>query len=107
MLYKNKSTISAKPNQGILRELDFVDQKKGQRLKSSEKGDENILIFSKPTNSTQKKPVEAPKQEVKKMQALEPGKLISPFEEVLSTTETVDNGTTTYLISKALSGPML
>lgn len=80
MLYKNKSTINTKAPQGILRELDFVDQKKGQRLKSSGKGDENILIFSKPASNTQKKPVENTKQEDKKMPALEPGKMISPFE---------------------------
>lgn len=38
---------------------------------------------------------------------LEPGQPCESFEEVLATTKTVENGVTTYLISKALSGVML
>lgn len=46
------------------------------------------------------------KQPVQKF-VLEPGTPCEPLEEILSTTKTTENGVTTYLISKALSGVLL
>lgn len=62
MLYKNKSTINAKVPHGILKEIEFFDQRKIQGMKSVSK-DENMQVI-KPQKQSQ--PVERVEQKEKK-----------------------------------------